>query len=207
MDTPARKTGTAVTTSVDPEHTVYRGHLSRPYFRYYPTAHCPRHRTDNIVTVHSRNEVMDSFECQCCFEEVDFEEKAECDGMVRHPFCVACVCKQIVMDVTRGESETHCIMARACEGVFSRKTRDRVLNEADRRRAEREEIEQAIYAAGLEGFWKCPFCDFGAVCEEVEGGETEFWCRNESCQRTSCRCCGKEEHPGVDCDGTPEHVE
>jgi len=147
-----------------------------------------------------------TFECQCCFEDVDASEEVECTGRVPHSFCVACVRTQVELDVTNGKSETPCVMTRACDGVYSRSTRYRVLSEVSRRRADREEVTKEVEAAGLEGFWRCPFCDFGAVCELIEG-EREFWCRNEQCLRTSCRCCRREAHPGVDCDDTTEVVE
>ena len=146
---------------------------------------------------------MDTFECRCCLEAVDVEEEVRCTERVAHSFCVGCAMKQMELDTLDGKPETGCLMGRACEGVFSHVTRDRVVVEVGRRRAEREEVERAVYAAGLEGFWKCPFCDFGAICEDVEG-ETVFWCRNEWCQRTSCRQCQREAHPGVLCDGATE---
>lgn len=144
---------------------------------------------------------MGTFECQCCFSDVEAAEEVRCTERVAHSFCVGCAMKQMESDARNGKAETGCLMGRACEGVLSDRTRDAVISEVGRRRAEREEVERAVYAAGLEGFWKCPFCDFGAICEEVEG-ETEFWCRNEWCQRTSCRGCQLEAHPGVMCDGT-----
>ncbi len=144
---------------------------------------------------------MDGQECQCCYEEREASEMVKCNGVGLHIFCIPCARRQVELDATNGRAETHCILTRACEGMFSHATRDRVLTEVDKRYVEREEFEREIYAAGLEGFWRCPFCDFGAVCEEVEG-ETTFWCRNEPCQRTSCRLCQREAHGGALCSGT-----
>ena len=137
---------------------------------------------------------MDTFEYRCCLEDVDVEEEVRCTGRVAHSFCMECATKQVELDARKGNSETGCLMGRACEGVVSDMTRDRVVSEVGRRRAEREEVERAVYAAGWEGFWKCPFCEFGAICEEVLG----------ECQRTSCRRCQLEAHPGVMCDGAAE---
>lgn len=138
-------------------------------------------------------------ECLCCYEDVESGDAVACSpGVgggrhVPHRFCVVCVRKQIEMDVTRGFEETRCISLGNCAGMFSARTKDRVLTEATRRLDERQQLERAIAESGMQGFWRCPFCDFGAVCEEVEG-ETTFWCRNPDCQRTSCRRCGGEMH-------------
>lgn len=146
---------------------------------------------------------MATFECRCCFGDVDVAEEVKCTERVAHSFCVDCVWKQIELDARKGKSETSCLTGRMCEGIFSHKSRHGVLTEVDRRRVEREDLERSIYAAGLEGFWNCPFCDFGAICEEIEG-ETEFWCRNPDCQQTSCKKCQREAHPGRLCDGGVE---
>jgi TRIAD3 protein (E3 ubiquitin-protein ligase RNF216) len=140
-----------------------------------------------------------TFECECCFEDVDAWKEVECTGKVPHRLCADCVCKQMEVDVSNGKVEMHCMMGRACGGVYPSKTRERVLEDGSRRRAEREECRREVEAAGLEGFWRCPFCDFGAIFEPVEG-DGEFWCRNEECLRTSCRRCGREGHGGADCD-------
>lgn len=137
-------------------------------------------------------------ECQCCFEELENEPVVECTGPRPHVFCMTCAKKQLELDVTRGRSTTGCLMDRACPGLLSSRTRDLVLSEGSRRAAERLESLDQIHRAGLEGYWQCPFCDFGALCEEVEG-ETTFWCRNPSCQRESCRSCQGEAHHGRPC--------
>ena len=145
-------------------------------------------------------------ECLCCYEDLRVGDAVSCSPgggggrHIPHWFCVVCVRKQIEMDVTRGLVETRCISLGNCEGVFSARTKDHVLTEVMRRLLEREQLERSVREAGLQGFWRCPFCDFGALCEEVEG-ETTFWCRNPDCQRTSCRRCGGEMHWNSPCAG------
>ena len=140
----------------------------------------------------------------CCYNEVLVVDSVPCSPgsgggrHVEHRFCMDCVRKQIELDVTRGLGQTRCISLGNCGGVFSSRMADRVLTEGMRRLGERERIERSVREAGLEGFWGCPFCDFGALCEEVEN-ETSFWCRNGDCQRVSCRRCRREMHWGSTC--------
>ena len=154
---------------------------------------------------------MDPQRCQCCDEERAAPEMVRCNGVGLHLFCVPCVQRRIVLDdlqrrvasdvawdASLGEHETPCVFGRACEGVFSQEIKDAAWMKARKRVAERLEAEERIHASGLQGLWKCPFCWQLSRCGSVEG-ETEFWCRNEWCQRTSCRRCRKEAHRGTSC--------
>lgn len=134
---------------------------------------------------------MSTWECSICWEEFALPEKAFCTANGRHVFCVACVRKQYPGRLDQSGCDLGCLMTRACQGKLD-------IDQFGRRRKEREEVERQIYEAGLEGFWKCPFCDFGAICDSLEQ-QRWFTCGDEACRRQSCRLCQREAHPGEDC--------
>ncbi len=140
-------------------------------------------------------------ECQCCYEDLEGSAELWCSGIVRHRFCAACVCKQRSGHSGGG---TPCIMERACLGILTAAVEEAAVRELARRIAEREEAERQVYDAGLEGYWRCPFCQVGALWERAEV-ETEFRCGNEQCRRRSCRNCQLPSHPGRGC-GPPAAV-
>lgn len=139
------------------------------------------------------------YECQCCFEQVEGRAELWCSGPVRHRFCAGCVCKQ-----RSGHSggRTPCIMERACLGILSAAVEEVAARELARSIAERAEAERQVHDAGLEGYWRCPFCQAGVLWEGAEAeaeAETEFQCGNELCRRRSCWKCQRSSHPGCGC--------
>ena len=100
------------------------------------------------------------------------------------------------VDIGKGEAETACILSPHCIGEFSYLTKDRVLREATKRAMERQHVDREVELAGMVGFRRRPFCEFGAIYDE---GLSDLACMNEQCMRRSCLACQQESHPGRLC--------
>ena len=141
-----------------------------------------------------------TIECNCCYDDVAFEEMAQCgEG---HLFCVDCLGRYAseqlfglqrtaLQCMTTGED------GRSCGGGFQREMLERALPKKVLARLDEAVFNSAVETAGLEDMCKCPQCDYQAM---VPATERVFACPAEGCYYESCRECGEPPHFPLKCD-------
>ncbi|KAF8461391.1 hypothetical protein BDZ91DRAFT_798120 [Kalaharituber pfeilii] len=136
---------------------------------------------------HEKNGMM--MECQCCFGEFPFTQMTQCcEG---HLFCLDCARRNAENEVGRGRYQLLCMAG--CNAEFPRAEMQRFLTEKLLAALSKNEQEEALRMADLEGLTKCPFCDYAAICKPIEE-DKEFRCENPECMIVSCRHCQLKSH-------------
>ncbi len=136
-------------------------------------------------------------ECGCCYNEVPFENMVQClDG---HLFCTDCLqnyTKQAAYG--QGKAQLMC-MQEGCNSSYPRVQLEKCLTSNVLKKYDERVQEECIQLADLEGYVKCPSCDFGAL---LDPGDKVFKCQRIDCMKESCRHCGEDwaEHFGKRCE-------
>ncbi|GAA5993469.1 hypothetical protein JCM10908_002208 [Rhodotorula pacifica] len=139
----------------------------------------------------------EAVECQCCFDEVAFENSAACaDG---HLFCKTCASQNASTRLGQRQATLPC-MAPECKALFPPVTYSSFLPavtvDALADLAQQKDLETAF--GGVEGFEKCPFCPYAYFIENRD--EKLFHCRRRECSKVSCRGCKLENHIPKTCE-------
>ncbi|XP_071797787.1 uncharacterized protein [Asterias amurensis] len=136
-------------------------------------------------------------ECGCCYAEVPFENMVQClDG---HLFCSTCLQSYAQQAVYgQGKALLMC-MTDGCDSSYPRVQLEKCLKSKDLVKYDERVQEECIQLADIEGFVKCPSCDFGAL---LDPGDKVFKCQKSGCMKESCRLCGGDwaEHFGKRCE-------
>lgn len=139
-------------------------------------------------------------QCGCCFEEtVPLNRVVPCEGDSAHSFCFSCVSGLADTQVGLMKHELKCMDASACSASLSWSAVAKALDIKTFDRLEFNKQQAEIMAAGLEGLEQCPFCDFKAICDDVEV-DPVFACQNPGCEVVSCRKCRLESHLPKTCE-------
>ncbi|GMI05153.1 hypothetical protein TrLO_g2270 [Triparma laevis f. longispina] len=136
-------------------------------------------------------------ECECCFDDVCFEEMCQCTS--GHLFCLSCLRRYAEEKLFGQQSTTLCCMAQTesgekCPGTFSDMQLERALPKKVMRKLQEAIYEAAVEEAGLCNIAKCPICDFTAMCDD-----RVFRCPAVGCGYESCRECGEPPHFPLKC--------
>src|SRR5579859_4149856 len=92
-----------------------------------------------------------------------------------------------------------CMDVSGCQAPFPPQELPRFASEKMLSLRDKLASEVAIREAEIDGFVTCPFCDFGAILEDME--DKEFRCMNSECEVISCRSCRLESHLPLSCEG------
>ncbi|GMH54822.1 hypothetical protein TrST_g3687 [Triparma strigata] len=141
-----------------------------------------------------RGELM---ECECCYDDVCFEEMCQCTG--GHLFCLECL-RRFAEEKLFGQQSTvlGCMAqnedGNKCEGTFTDSQLERALPKKVMRKLQEAIYEKAVEDAKMDDIAKCPICDFTAVCED-----RVFKCPALGCGYESCKDCGEPPHFPLKC--------
>ena len=139
-------------------------------------------------------------ECGCCFDdEVPINKITFCSGDNPHAFCFSCAESNAKTQLGLSRYKLECMHSSGCEAVFSRTERNRFLDSKTIESLERVQQQTELREANLPGLEKCPFCDFAAICVEVEV-DREFRCEKPECKRITCRLCKLDTHVPLTCE-------
>ena len=139
-------------------------------------------------------------QCGCCFEEtIALNRVVQCDADAAHSFCFGCVSGLAETQVGLMKHEMKCMDGSACSANLSWSAIAKAVDIKTFDRLEFNKQQAEIIAAGLEGLEKCPFCDFQAICDDVEV-DPVFACQNPECGVVSCRKCRLENHLPKTCE-------
>ncbi|KAK5059910.1 hypothetical protein LTR84_009793 [Exophiala bonariae] len=139
-------------------------------------------------------------QCGCCFEEtIALNRVVPCDADAAHSFCFACVSGLAESQVGLMKYEMKCMDGSACSANLSWSAVAKAVDIKTFDRLEFNKQQAEIIAAGLEGLEKCPFCDFQAICDDIEI-DPLFACQNPECGLVSCRKCRLENHLPKTCE-------
>ena len=90
-----------------------------------------------------------------------------------------------------------------CKSVFARAQVERFVDAPTLKRLDALHfVSSTRNVPGLEGMVECPFCDFRALVDPLDGADEDTWwffCLNPSCSDYSCRKCKGKWHPGKKC--------
>lgn len=139
-------------------------------------------------------------ECQCCFDaEVPINRVVHCMGEEAHFFCYLCVEGLADTQVGMLKYEMGCMDASGCTAELSNEAVGKAIPilTFDRLALNRQQAE--VRAAAIEGLEKCKWCDYQAVCDNVEK-DPVFYCLNPECKRATCRKCDKDSHLPKTCE-------
>lgn len=140
-------------------------------------------------------------ECECCCEEVLFEDMAQCsDG---HLFCRKCLNHDIQQLLGEGRTEVRCLSLSGCEQIVPDSELERCVENKILKTFFIIESQNAVQKADLPGLVKCHQCGFEATIDDSQA----FHC--PECGEDTCPGCGLRAHPGFSCDAMkkidPEH--
>ncbi|PGH02350.1 hypothetical protein AJ80_08872 [Polytolypa hystricis UAMH7299] len=138
-------------------------------------------------------------ECQCCFSEFPLVGMIPCMGDTVHFFCPTCVKSHAETEIGLLRYKLKCFAMDKCEAEFGKATLANVLGKKMMRTLDDLQQQDEIAQAGIEGLHSCPFCDFKAICPDVES-DREFRCQREDCRKVSCRLCNLESHVPQTCE-------
>ena len=141
-----------------------------------------------------------TIECNCCFDDVAFEEMTQCDD--GHLFCVDCL-QRYASEQLFGQSKTSlsCMTSgddgKSCPGTFDRSMLERALPKKMLAKLDEAVFTQAVEKAGLTGMARCPKCDYQVMLPDTE---KLLSCPALRCFYESCRDCGEPPHFPLRCD-------
>jgi hypothetical protein len=138
-------------------------------------------------------------ECQCCFGDESFQNMTHCNGDDCHFFCLNCAKLNAQNVLGQGRHILKCMDQSGCNGGFDNAQIERFLPIKETEMLEKLKQADELQLAELPGFERCPFCDFGAICPDVET-DREFRCEGPDCGLISCRLCHSESHIPLSCD-------
>lgn len=113
-------------------------------------------------------------------------------------FCSQCARRNAEEQVGLFRWELQCMSTDRCPGGFSHHERGKFLDSKLMEALDCIETGSAVNLAGLT-LTTCPYCPFAAEYPPVEQ-DREFYCKNETCLKISCRLCNKETHVPKTCD-------
>ncbi|KAF1817281.1 hypothetical protein P152DRAFT_387701, partial [Eremomyces bilateralis CBS 781.70] len=136
-------------------------------------------------------------ECGCCFGDTPVNRTVCCQFL--HKFCRDCVRQLAATEIGKGLHQLNCMHESGCTTPFEMSTLREVLSEKTILVIERRRQQEEIAAAGIEGLWDCPFCDYKEIVGPIEE-DHEFRCRNPECSIVSCRRCNEKSHIPLSCE-------
>lgn len=157
-----------------------------------------RRREKELADMEAQNEKQQAelgalVECQCCYSDIPLNRTIHCQGNDGHFFCYDCIRNGANAQIGLMRYEMKCFDTSGCQSGFGRKQLRGVLGESIMDKLDTIQQRQEIEAAGIEGLHECPFCDFRAICPDVEE-DREFRCCNPECEKVSCRLCNLPSH-------------
>ncbi|KNE64091.1 hypothetical protein AMAG_09153 [Allomyces macrogynus ATCC 38327] len=126
--------------------------------------------------------------CGCCFCDELPEDTTTC--LQGHAFCHECLRRNADVCVGDRKPAVLCMDQSGCQAGFRRADLKKVCTKATMRGLDKVAAEAALRAANLDGFYDCPFCDYGAIVGEEFG--IVFKCEN--CFEESCIKCRRKAH-------------
>lgn len=139
-------------------------------------------------------------ECGCCFdEETPLNRMVSCLAEEPHFFCFTCVESMAETQVGLLRYEMRCMDASGCAAELSNDGVGKAvpIQIFDCLAMSKQQAE--IQAAGIEGLEQCRWCEYQAVCDEVEK-DPVFYCLNPECKRATCRKCREDNHLPSSCE-------
>ncbi|KAI1624237.1 hypothetical protein EDD37DRAFT_549001, partial [Exophiala viscosa] len=133
-------------------------------------------------------------ECQCCFdEEIPLNRVVECMADEPHFFCYVCVEGLADNQVGMLKYEMRCMDGSGCTAELSNEAVGKAVPILTFDRLALNKQQAEVRLAGIEGLEKCKWCDYQAVCENVDK-DPVFYCLNPECKRATCRKCEMDSH-------------
>ncbi|KAI9821853.1 MAG: hypothetical protein M1827_002435 [Pycnora praestabilis] len=137
-------------------------------------------------------------ECQCCFDDLPFNRMTHCDGSDPHFFCIECAKRNANNELGQSRYKVKCMDSSGCQAEFAKEQILRFVDQKTLIALDRLQQQEEIRLADIHDLTRCPFCDFAAICPPVEV-DREFRCRNQECEKVSCRLCQQETHIPISC--------
>ncbi|KAI8923104.1 hypothetical protein BC831DRAFT_472997 [Entophlyctis helioformis] len=131
-------------------------------------------------------------ECGCCFGDVSWDNMTQCeDG---HLFCFDCARRTIETGMGLQRVDIKCPDTSGCEFGFPNTELKRFLPPVTLEGFLRMRQQVEIRQAEIDGFERCPFCDYGLAFDQGPDEEPLFRCQNDTCGIVTCRKCKKKSH-------------
>ncbi len=140
----------------------------------------------------------DVLDCQCCFDSYTINKITHCDGDEPHFFCLECAERNAKNEIGNSRHNLKCMDFSGCTASFSRDQKQRFLDDKSFEALERIQQQAELNQAELANLYRCPFCDFAAICPPVNI-DKEFRCRNPGCEKVTCRLCKLDSHIPLSC--------
>ncbi|KAH9271616.1 hypothetical protein BASA83_006226 [Batrachochytrium salamandrivorans] len=167
------------------------------YDRVNPTQHNVSRLDSTYIQVGdcldaSRTEDSGTMECGCCFGDYSCDEMAQCDD--GHLFCFGCCRKMVETSMGLQTPYTKCPDINGCEYSISNTELKRFLTSTAFNGYTSMCQMIDIQKAEIDGFERCPFCDYGVSFELSADEEPVLRCQSDSCKKATCRKCKKVAH-------------
>ncbi|KAK4940841.1 hypothetical protein LTR10_019113 [Elasticomyces elasticus] len=139
-------------------------------------------------------------ECQCCFdEEIPLNRVVDCTADEPHFFCYMCVEGLADNQVGMLKYEMRCMDGSGCTAELSNEAVGKAIPILTFDRLALNKQQAEVRLAGIEGLEKCKWCDYQAVCDNVDK-DPVFYCLNPECKRATCRKCEMDSHLPKTCE-------
>lgn len=152
------------------------------------------HSSESTLDTATGNLKVAQLQCQCCYDEYDFERMVSCRGK-GHLFCRTCLQKHVEQRVfglgnlgTSAEAfEISCMHSSGCKSGFHEGQMRQALPEKVMKKYDEMRYMAVVEKAAMKDACKCPKCQYLACADE---SLVVFHC--PQCDYKSCRKCGEE---------------
>ncbi|KAJ6234528.1 e3 ubiquitin-protein ligase [Anaeramoeba flamelloides] len=143
------------------------------------------------------------FLCTCCYLEYPFIDSVSCNA--GHMFCKNCLHTLVKVAIGKSQTKINCPSFEKCEKGFSDNSIEIAVPAKTYNYYKNLVREEILRKLGNEQLIRCPQCNYAVVASDYRKNhpsieEYIFECLNPDCYKDSCLLCGKDAHPGYECE-------